>query len=242
MEQTNEARINLNYERVLERMAMAAKRSGRQAEEVGLVVVTKSHPVETIRAAINVGARNFGENYLQEAQEKISTLAGESELIWHMIGHIQSRKAPLVGKYFDWIHSIDSIKVARKLSQSLVSSGRELPVLIECNTSGEQSKFGFPAWERKQWDNLEIQVGQIIALPGIKLQGLMTMAPLFKDAESARPIFCRLRELRDHLAGCFPHLRLDQLSMGMSDDFEVAIEEGATMVRIGTAILGARHE
>ncbi|MFN2108474.1 MAG: YggS family pyridoxal phosphate-dependent enzyme, partial [Anaerolineae bacterium] len=162
---------------------------------------------------------------------------------WHMIGHIQRRKAPLVVQHFDMVHSIDRLAVAQKLSALAVDAERELPVLLECNVSGEVSKYGYQAagWEKDPAlrERLYAEVAAILALPGLRLEGLMTMAPIVDDAEAARPVFASLRALRDAFREHFPDVTLPHLSMGMTDDFEVAVEEGATLVRVGRAIFGS---
>jgi pyridoxal phosphate enzyme (YggS family) len=157
-----------------------------------------------------------------------------------MIGHIQSRKAELVVRYYDLIHSLDSLKLARRLNQFAAEHQKKVTVLLECNVSGEESKFGFPAADKSQWDDLGEVFSEIAELPYLEIGGLMTMAPLFEDAENARPVFRKLVHLRDYLRSHLPTVQWNELSMGMSSDFEVAIEEGATMVRIGQAILGER--
>ncbi len=157
-----------------------------------------------------------------------------------MIGHIQSRKAPRVVSLFDTVHSVDSVKLARRLERFSAERSDPLPVLLECNVSGEESKYGFDAsgWETDiaQWNAILASAKDILALPGLRVRGLMTMAPIVADPEQARPVFSRLRRLRDELAKAFPQADWEQLSMGMTDDFQVAIEEGATMVRVGRAI------
>ncbi len=236
-----------NYQRILERIAGAARRAGRDPAGVHLVVVTKTHNLETIQSAIQAGATCLGENYADEAVPKIEAIRelqaglGWPRVEWHMIGHIQSRKADQVCRYFDYVHSLDSLKLARRMSRFCSEMGRALPVLLECNTSGEESKFGFPAWQETGWPGLLPEIEEIASLPGLELRGLMTMAPFLPEAEQARPYFQRLRSLQGFLAKSLPPISWQELSMGMSADFEVAIEEGATWVRVGTAILGERR-
>ncbi len=222
--------------RVRERIADAARRAGREPAEISLVAVTKMQPVETVVAAYRAGLRLFGENRVEEAGPKAAAvaqmLAPDPSPIWHMIGHLQSRKAADVLPWAYMVHSVDSVKLAQRLSRFCVAAGRELDILLEVNVSGEASKYGFaPA-------AVVEAVSAIAGLPGIRIQGLMTMAPIVPDPELARPVFRDLRLLRDDLAKRFPALDWRHLSMGMTDDFEVAIEEGATMVRIGRAIFG----
>jgi len=230
--------LEANLRSVQERIAAAAARAGRDLGEITLVAVTKMEPPDVIMAAYELGLRHFGENRLEEAQEKVAELPGD--VVWHMIGHIQSRKARDVVPLFRWIHSVDRLKIARRLDRYATDLAEPLPVLLECNISGEESKYGFAAdrWAKDQaqrqalWAAVEGMVG----LPHLRVEGLMTMAPIVEDAEQTRPVFRRLRRLRDELAEAFPGAGWHHLSMGMTDDFEVAIEEGATMVRVGRAI------
>ncbi len=232
-----------NVEIVRRRIGQAAVQAGRDPDEVLLVAVTKTRPVEAILAAYQAGIRHFGENRVEEGREKIPAvnvaLAG-LPVTWHMIGHIQSRKAQPAVAYFDYIHSVDRIKIAHRLSNFAHQLGRTIPVLLECNISGESTKFGFDlvGWERdhKRREAFFAAVAEILALPGLVVQGLMTMAPVTDNAEKVRPVFASLRTLLERLREHFPAADWRHLSMGMSDDFEVAVEEGATMVRIGRAI------
>jgi len=233
--------IRVNYQHVLAQIAEAARRAGREASEVKLIVVTKGHPLEVVQEAIAAGARRFGENYAEEGAAKIAALKRKSKLEWHMIGHVQSRKARLICERFNYLHSLDSLKLAERLNRFAADFGKRLPVLLECNMSGEASKFGWQAWDEDNWGLLEGEFARILELPHLEVRGLMTMAPFFFESEPARPYFRNLRRLRDQLARRFPSGSWDELSMGMSGDYEVAIQEGATLVRIGTAILGARQ-
>lgn len=232
--------IRANLQAVQERMAAAAQRAGRDPEEVRLVVVTKGHPAEVFNGLLEAGLHTFGENYVEEAIEKIEALGQTAGVEWHMIGHVQSRKAAQVVAYFDTLHSLDSLKLARRLSGQAVEQERRLPCLLECNVSGEASKYGLAAAEKQDWPALFSTVEAIRALPSLDLRGLMCMAPIVDRPETARPIFAKARRLRDALREQFGPGGWDQLSMGMSADFEAAILEGATMVRIGTAVLGPR--
>ncbi len=285
--------IAANLACVRERIESAARRAGRDPVEVTLVAVTKTHPVEMVRAAYQAGVRHFGENRVEEGQQKIPAfdewLAASSEAsqrpTWHMIGHLQSRKASDALAYFDVIHSVDSLKLAQRLNRlaerdvsdpvpvspgprpgSLpdpvpvfgIGTGRggigtagalrdrlPMPILLECNVSGEASKYGF-ALSRWQEDR-QVRtaffdvVRRIVELPQLRLQGLMTMAPIVPEPEQVRPVFAALRALRHALAEEFPAVEWRHLSMGMTDDFEVAIQEGATLVRVGRAIFGPRE-
>ncbi len=218
-----------NLRSVQERIAAAARRAGRDPAEITLVAVTKGQPVEAVRVAYNLGLRHFGENRVEEAETKVGQLP--ADITWHMIGHVQSRKARRVVPLFQVVHSVDSVRLARRLDSSCAGRNEPLPVLLEVNISGEASKYGFLDRE-----GLLAAVEEIIALPHLRLEGLMTMAPIVADPEQARPVFARLRQLRDELAAAFPQAGWQHLSMGMSDDLEVAVEEGATLVRVGRAI------
>lgn len=208
-----------SYLRVLERMQQAATRSGRNINDITLVAVTKGRLITDIQSLYAQGCRNFGENRVQEALPKIDQIADAK---WHFIGTLQKNKvAKMIGK-FEWIHSVDSVELAEKISQASVSAGLISKILLEVNVSGEASKHGLPpdVW-RQNYVNVK-------TFPGLHIGGLMTMAPLTDDQQLIRNTFRNLRKLRDELA--LPHL-----SMGMSQDFEIAIEEGATMIRVGSA-------
>jgi pyridoxal phosphate enzyme (YggS family) len=231
--------VRQRYQQVLAQVGEAAARSGRAAPSVHLVVVSKSQPLEVVRAAILAGATLLGENYAEEAVAKITALP-QTAVEWHMIGHVQSRKAVLVAKYFSMLHSLDSLKLARHIDRACGEFGRILPVLLEMNVSGEESKFGFPAWDELHWSDLEPEIEQILAFPHLRVCGLRTMPPFFEDAEKTRPYFQRLRRLQALLMDRFPQVQWTELSMGTSADFITAIEEGATYVRVGQVILGQR--
>ncbi len=237
---TLDHQIRGRYQNVVMRIAEAAGRVGRDPGTVRLVVVTKGQPLEKIRAVIEAGARILGENYAEQAIPKIIALSKYSDLSWHMIGHIQSRKARLVAEHFAWVHSVDRLKLARRLDRHAAELGRRLPVLLEYNVSGESTKFGWPASDPANWASLASDVSAILGLEHLEVRGLMTIGPYVEDPESIRPIFRKLRELRDFLVEKFPAAQWDELSMGMSSDFVVAVEEGATLVRVGQAILGPR--
>jgi pyridoxal phosphate enzyme (YggS family) len=236
-----------NLARVQERLAEAALRAGREPSDVTLVAVTKTHPPDTVIAAYEAGVRHFGENRVLEGADKIpvvtAALSGPPP-VWHMVGHVQSRKAQAAVAHFDCVDSVDRLKIARRLSHFALDAGRKLPVLLECNVSGEESKYGFDLqdWERNEArrEAFFAAVEEILALPGLSVQGLMTMAPFVASAETVRPVFASLRGLLDALRVRFPAQDWRQLSMGMTDDFEVAVEEGSTLVRIGRAIFGQR--
>jgi pyridoxal phosphate enzyme (YggS family) len=224
---------------VRERIAAAALRAGRDAGGIRMIAVSKGQPAEAIQAAFTAGLREFGENYLEEAEPKIRLL--DPSITWHMIGHLQSRKARAAAQRFPWIHSIDSLALARRLSRFAADAGKTIAILLECNVTGEASKSGFPAEESGSWDGLIREWEQILPLPGLAVAGLMTMAPYSENPETSRPVFHRLRELRERVRRDLPQVAWPELSMGMSDDFEQAVEEGATMLRIGRAVFGPRR-
>jgi pyridoxal phosphate enzyme (YggS family) len=233
--------IRENYQQTLDTIAAAAHKSGRKPGDIKLVVVTKSRPVEICLAAIEAGALILGENYPEEGAAKIQSIPSQSGVEWHMIGHVQSRKASLVVEHFELLHSLDSLKLARRLDRFAGDQKRKLPVLLEFNVGGEESKSGWDASDDSRWEKLLPIVKSIIDLPNLRINGLMTMPPLGTEAEDSRRFFQRLRLLRDHLASHCPDADWQELSMGTSADYSVAVEEGATLVRVGTAIVGARR-
>jgi pyridoxal phosphate enzyme (YggS family) len=232
--------IRRNYEQVQEKITCSAQKVGRSPSAVKLVVVTKSQPVQVVSAAIDAGAKILGENYAEEGLEKIKAMGAVPKLEWHMIGHVQSRKAELVVKNFSLVHSLDSLKLAGRLNSAAEAIHWRQSVLIQVNVSGEESKFGYPAWHDDQISSLISEMEKIVVLPSLKVKGLMTVPPFVVDGELSRPFFQRLKKLRDQLINKFPEVDWSDLSMGMSADYEIAIEEGATFVRVGTAILGER--
>lgn len=240
MDEPGQDDIRANYWKVIEQIDKAARSAGRDPASVRLVVVTKGHPLEAVRWAVQAGIHLLGENYVEEGRAKVQALAEESKLEWHMIGHVQSRKAREVCESFDWMHSLDSLKLAQRLDRFAAQLQRRLPVLLECNVSGEETKYGWPAWQEQLWEPLAEQISSLLALPNLEVRGLMTMAPFFTEAEPSRPFFKRLRSLRDYLVRRLPQAGWEELSMGMSGDYPVAVQEGATIVRIGTAIMGTR--
>lgn len=216
-----------NLAAVRARISAAASRAGRNAADVQLVVVSKTHPPEIVREAIAAGATVLGESRIQEAKAKIPEMPGKVQ--WHFIGHLQTNKAREAVDLFHTIQSVDSARLAGELDKFAGQASRRLAVLLECNVSGESTKFGFKP------DEIMEALAGLNKLPRLDIQGLMTMAPFFEDPQEARPTFRALRELRDRLQARHG-IPLSTLSMGMTNDFEAAIEEGATMVRIGTAI------
>jgi pyridoxal phosphate enzyme (YggS family) len=231
--------IHERYIHTLERIAAAEKRAGRAAGSAKLVVVTKSQPVETVRAALEAGVKIIGENYPEEAVAKIQAI-GPVDAEWHMIGHVQSRKADLIPANFSLMHSLDSVKLATRLDRFAAQAGHVLPALLEFNVGEEESKFGWAVSDESRWSALLPEIDMVLKLENLTVRGLMTMPPLFADPERTRPYFQKLRRLRDFLSQNFPAADWSELSMGTSADFEAAVEEGATLVRVGTAIVGPR--
>ena len=221
-----------NIDRVQKRIAAACGRAGRNPDEVTLVAVTKSQPPEIVGEAARLGLTLFGENKIQEAKAKIPLCSGR--LKWHFIGHLQTNKARDAVELFEMVQSVDSLHLAEELNKRAEQAAKRLPVLLEINVVGEASKFGYRP------DKLRAELEQLNALQRLEIHGLMTVPPWTKDPEEVRPIFRQMRELKEE---CEQKLGapLPCLSMGMTGDFEIAIEEGATMVRIGTALFGERR-
>ena len=223
-----------NIASIQERISKSALRAGRNPAEIRLVAVSKTVSAESIQEAIAAGVTILGENYMQEARNKIARI--EKQVEWHFIGHLQSNKAKYAVDLFSMIQSVDRLALAEELGQEANKRGKIVPVLIQVNISGEESKSGIDPQETLQL------LERIAALQHLAVQGLMTMPPWFEDPEDARPYFSAMRKLREKLSReKIPGVALQELSMGMSGDFEVAIEEGATLVRIGTAIFGPRN-
>jgi len=234
------ALIKDNLNRVETCIAQAAEKAGRSRQEVKLVAVTKLMPLDVIQAGIEAGLRVFGENYPEQAAEKIAALEPDIDLTWHMIGHIQSRKTNTVCEYFDWVHSVDRMKIAKHLDRYSRENDRVMPILIEVNLSGEESKFGWKAWDENRWPDLVPHFEKIAQFPNLEIRGLMSMPPFFDDPERTRPYYQRLRRLQAFLMEQLPDTSWGELSIGTSFDYEVAVEEGATMVRLGTTLFGPR--
>ena len=226
------AKIQENLERVRERIAQAAAKAGRAVDEIELVAITKTHDAEKVREAIEAGHTLFGESRVQEARVKIPELP--SNLRWHFVGHLQKNKIRHALPLFELIHSVDSLALAQDMNRVAEEEGSHPRVLLEVNMAGEGSKFGF------QPDRLREQMETLLALNRLSILGLMTIPPLAPEAEASRKYFVQLRELGDRLQIEF-HVDLTQLSMGMTNDFAIAVEEGATLVRVGTAIFGERR-
>lgn len=232
--------IRERYAEAQEKIAESARKVGRDPNSIRLLVVTKRQSLSVVRAAMSVGIALMGENYPDEAISKQQALGAENKVEWHMIGHVQSRKARLVAENFALLHSLDSLKLARRLDGFCAELGIKLPVLLQFNVGGESSKSGWQASNESEWNALLPAVGAILAFENLDIQGLMTMPPFFTEAELARPFFRQLRRLRDYLAVQYPQMKWEQLSMGTSGDFQIAVEEGATIVRLGQAVLGPR--
>ncbi len=233
--------IREKYLDVLENIANAARSAGRDPAQVKLVVVTKTQPLEVLRAAFEAGIPILGENYPEEGVMKIQYFPDFSNVEWHMIGHVQSRKAQLVAQNFNFLHSLDSLKLAKKLDRFCGEAGRALPVLLEFNVGGEESKSGWGASDEARWADLLAEINALILLPNLLIRGLMTMPPLGESAEFSRPFFQKLKRLQEYFSAQFPQADFSQLSMGTSADYEVAVQEGATFTRVGSLIVGARQ-
>ncbi len=227
--------IGENLNEVRRRIEDAEARAGRDPHSVTLVTVTKTRMLDEVRAAVEAGAGDLGENYVQELEEKAAAL-GDLDLHWHAIGHLQTNKIRKVARTVAMVHSVDSERVGREIDFRAAAAGRKVPILLQVNVSGEDSKFGVGA------DEALALARRLVGLTHATLAGLMTMPPYNDDPQANRPYFARLRELREQLvAAGIPDEAMQHLSMGMTRDYEVAVEEGATLVRVGTAIFGARQ-
>lgn len=223
--------VRENIVQVQERMAAACHRAGRQVEEVKLIAVSKTFPAERIREAYEAGLRDFGENRVQEAAPKIAALEG-LEITWHLIGHLQSNKAKRARELFHWVHSVDSVYLAQKLDHAAQNSSARLPILLQVNLGVEETKSGLREEEALR------TAEEASSFSSLEVRGLMLLPPFSENPDEVRPYFRRLRTLADEIRMALP--AATELSMGMSHDFEAAIEEGATMIRVGTAIFGMR--
>ncbi len=229
-----ETDIAANIEKIKQRIAAACARAGRDPHSIALMAVTKTVPTERILQAVDAGITLLGENYVQEAREKHELLGGRARM--HLIGHLQTNKAKYAVRLFDCVHSVDRLELAQELDRRAKAVNRTMDILIEVNVSGEQTKNGVPTAQAREL------IYRIAGMENLSVRGLMTMAPYSDDPETSRPYFQALRNLRDEIAReGIPRVQMEELSMGMTDDFEVAIEEGSTIVRIGRAIFGARQ-
>jgi pyridoxal phosphate enzyme (YggS family) len=229
---TYAGRLQETLPRTQEQIREAALRAGRDPASVRLVAVTKGHPLEAVRAALEAGLTDLGENRVRELEEKALEI-GHEGVRWHMIGHVQSRKAPMLVGLADLVHSVDRMSLAQRLGRASVEAGTTTDVLVQVNTSGEGSKGGFPLAEAVE------RVLEVVGVPGLRVQGLMTMAPFVDEEDILRRTFRRLREVLEAIRGHSEAVGAE-LSMGMSNDLAIAVEEGSTMVRVGTALFGAR--
>jgi len=226
--------LQANVDQVREEVRAAAERSGRSPDDVTLVAVTKGHPFDVVEAALAVGLRHLGENRVESLVERAARVV-EQDCRWHMVGRLQRRQAPDLHGVAHLVHSVDSVRLAERLSRTAPEGRPPLRILVQVNTSGEEAKTGLPREEAVEG------VAQILELPGLEVDGLMTMAP-FTDRESVlRRTFAGLRKLAEELRRDLPGYRGRELSMGMSNDYQVAVEEGSTMIRLGTALFGERE-
>lgn len=237
MESGTPTMIAANLASVCARIDAAAQRVGRSSDQITLVAVSKTHPFAAIEAAYAAGQRDFGENRVEELWPKVEAAQqhGLDDIRWHLIGTIQSRKSASAIGPFAMIHSVDKMKLANRLNRDALAAGKVMDALLEINVSGEESKHGFSP------DEVLAVVPELVALSGLRVRGLMTMAPFVHDAEETRPVFQRLRQLRERVTREHADVEWPELSMGMTNDFEVAVEEGATLVRVGSAIFGTRQ-
>ena len=225
--------IKNNLEIINEKIKKAALKVNRKPEEIKLIAVTKTATAEQIKEAINAGVKIIGENRVQDAKEKYQILT--ADIKWHLIGHLQTNKVKYAVEIFDCIHSVDSIKLAQEIDKRSKQFGKKMDVLVEVNVSGEETKYGIKPEE------VDPFLKEISEFPGIRVRGLMTIAPIVEDKEEVRPYFRKLRELSEEIKSKnIENVKMDYLSMGMTEDFEIAIEEGANMVRIGRGMFGFR--
>lgn len=228
-----ETAIAANIKAIRQRMAAAAVRCQREPDSIKLLAVTKTVSAARVNEAIAAGIAAFGENYVQEAKEKIAAI--DKRVEWHMIGYLQTNKVKYVVNLFDYIHSVDRLELAREINRRAASTGRKMNILVEINVSGENTKSGIPMVHAMEL------IKAISSLESLSVKGLMTMPPYSDNPESSRPYFSELKSLQKKIINeGIPGIRMDELSMGMTDDFEIAVEEGATIVRIGRAIFGER--
>lgn len=240
-EGTATSSIEARLDRVRERIRAAAERAGRDLATIELLPITKGFHAPVIETIYGLGIRRIGENRVGEALRKQQVLARYDDLEWDMVGHIQSRKAEDAAEHFDRVHSVDRLKIARYLNRHAATLDAKLSVFLECNVSGEESKYGFDCGERAKWEARLADFQSILDLENLQVVGLMTMAPWTEDEGVLHRTFGALRQLRDYLRQQLPATDWRQLSMGMTDDYEIAVEEGATVLRLGRAIFGPRE-
>ena len=223
-----------NFKNIKQRIRLAAERAGRNPNDIRLVAVSKEHSVTVVAEGIRAGSKIFGENKVQGAKDKIKAL-GHDGIEWHLIGHLQKNKVKFIFDLFDLVHSVDSLALAEVIHEKAEDLRLCMPILLQVNVSGESSKFGLDP------NNVTETICKIMSFKGVNIKGLMTIPPYDSNPEKSRPYYACLRELRDTcLKLAIPRLSLDELSMGMSNDYEVAVEEGSTLVRVGTALFGER--
>ena len=240
MSVNRQSEISDNYHRIVERINNTAVRIGRKPQDIRLVVVTKTKSIDVIRVVVEAGATDLGENYVEEAIPKIQSLEINKKIHWHMIGHVQSRKARNVCEYFQYVHSVDSVKLAERLSRYAQSSETTLPIWLEFNVSGEETKYGWHIETQDDLYNILPVIKHISILPKLNLMGLMTVPPYSEQPEASRIYYQRLYKFQEYIVDQLQLDGFNELSMGMSSDFEIAIQEGSTCLRIGQAILGPR--
>lgn len=233
--------VAINYQNILNQVEKAAEKNSRNPSEIRIIVVTKNRSLDLIQAAIDAGIRLFGENYPEDLDQKFGLLKQPDGIEWHMIGHLQSRKINTLCEYFSYFHSLDRVSVAIKLDRILEMMGKNLPVLLEVNTGGEETKHGWPLFNDEHLDPFINDIEILKTLKNIEIRGLMTMPPYSEDGESSRKHFKNLAILQMQLKDHFPQFGWGELSMGTSSDYRQAIEEGATFIRLGTAIFGPRN-
>jgi len=236
-----EQNVRDNYQHLRNDILETSNRCGRELSEITTVLVTKYQPVKKINAVIEAGAIHFAENYPEMLIPKLSEINGSSRIKWHMIGHIQSRKSNLVMDYFDFVHSLDSLKVAQRLQRRGEETGRSLTVLIEVNLGQEASKNGYRVGSAEEYDIFISDIQEISKLSRLQIKGLMIMPPFTNRPEDSRKYFIDTRRLLEKVNKEDQQLNLEELSMGTSQDFRIAIEEGATLLRIGTLVFGERQ-
>ena len=239
IESSEAEHIRERIEQIQERIDKAAQRAGRNPAEIELIAVTKEKSAAVVKSLSENGITKIGESYLREALFKIKILS-DYKLEWHMIGNIQHGKETQIALNFAEVHSVDRLQIAETLNKKAKQFDRILPVYLEFNVSGEDTKHGWSAWKESQWEQLLPVLDRVMDFPSLEIKGLMTMAPYSVNPEDARPIFQKLRKLGNYLSRNYPAANLNGLSMGMSGDFETAIEEGATVLRIGAALVGHR--
>lgn len=226
-------RLDETLPEVRDAVARAAERAGRAADDVRIVAVTKGHPWEAVAAAAAAGIRDVAENRVGELERKVAEFGGDGDLRWHMVGHVQRRKAPRLLPIVNLVHSLDSLRLARRFQRVAEEAGMEMRTLVQVNTSGEDSKYGFSP------DGFREALEEMLGLSRVRVEGLMTMAPFTDDEGVLRAAFRGLRELHQE-AGERPGYEGTEVSMGMSNDYAIAVEEGSTMIRVGTALFGER--